>query len=151
MFFFFLLVALLLFTHTTAAMLTSNIKPCPLANERLNRRNQLEESLQKEYNVDLRYDSRLCLNYINNQGKVLPISAIAAELKLMDHLYHQTAYSRMMGTLLNRHWRYCNTKHPIERNQLSDRFSAYCKDLIAKGLVDDLVLCTADDCHARFC
>ena len=117
---------------------------CPLAAaERLKRRDTLKETLKLTYNTDMRYDSRLCLNYINQMEKVLTIEQIANELKLMDHLYRSTPYSKMMGTLLTSHWRHCD---PVKRDILSDQFSAYCKKLIAADNLEDFACCTPAHC-----
>ena len=127
-------------------MLAKKTPPCPFAHERIARRDELEQTLKIKYDVDMRYDSRLCLNYINNLGKVLTIEEIAKELKLMDYLYHETSYSSMMGSLLTNHWQNCEPEHAVERYKLSDTFSAYCKELLATGAEKNLNLCSPTHC-----
>ena len=121
----------------------SKVRMDPMAAMRMERRDLLEKTLKEKFDVALRYDSRLCLNYINQTGKVLSETAIAEQLILMDHLYHETPYAKMMGRLLTSHWRHCSS---IDRNQLSDVFSEHCKKRIELNTTSDLTTCSADHC-----
>lgn len=126
--------------------LKTPLKPCPMAKDRLARRDALRTELRNKYDIDMRYDSRLCLNYINNLGKVLTIEEIANEMRLMDHLYRKTSYSSMMGTLLRAHWEFCDSHPSKDRYQVSDCFSVYCKKLISSKTENKLSICSATYC-----